>query len=160
MSIEIRPATRADAALILHYIRELAIYEKAEQEVVASVADIEESLFGDAASAESLICLQHGQPIGYAVYFFSYSTWLGKSGLYLEDLYITPAARGSGAGKRLLRHLAQLAVAKGCGRFEWSVLDWNQPAIDFYESFGAAAQSEWIRYRLAGDALLQFAEQA
>ena len=160
MSIEIRPATRADAALILHYIRELAIYEKAEHEVVASVADIENSLFGDAASAESLICLQHGQPIGYAVYFFSYSTWLGKSGLYLEDLYITPAARGSGAGKRLLRHLAQLAVARGCGRFEWSVLDWNQPAIDFYESFGAAAQSEWIRYRLAGDALLQFAEQA
>ncbi|WP_199052815.1 GNAT family N-acetyltransferase [Aquitalea sp. ASV15] len=160
MSIEIRPATRADAALILHYIRELAIYEKAEHEVVASVADIEQSLFGDAASAESLICLQHGQPIGYAVYFFSYSTWLGKSGLYLEDLYITPAARGSGAGKRLLRHLAQLAVARGCGRFEWSVLDWNQPAIDFYESFGAAAQSEWIRYRLAGDALLQFAEQA
>nr|WP_233170394.1 GNAT family N-acetyltransferase [Aquitalea sp. ASV15] len=144
----------------MHYIRELAIYEKAEHEVVASVADIEQSLFGDAASAESLICLQHGQPIGYAVYFFSYSTWLGKSGLYLEDLYITPAARGSGAGKRLLRHLAQLAVARGCGRFEWSVLDWNQPAIDFYESFGAAAQSEWIRYRLAGDALLQFAEQA
>ncbi|RQO71237.1 GNAT family N-acetyltransferase [Aquitalea sp. FJL05] len=160
MSIEIRPATRADAALILHYIRELAIYEKAEQEVVASVADIEESLFGADASAESLICLQHGQPIGYAVYFFSYSTWLGKSGLYLEDLYITPAARGSGAGKRLLRHLAQLAVAKGCGRFEWSVLDWNQPAIDFYESFGAAAQSEWVRYRLAGDTLLKFAEQA
>jgi len=160
VSIEIRPATRADAALILHYIRELAIYEKAEQEVVASVADIEESLFGTEASAESLICLQHGQPIGYAVYFFSYSTWLGKSGLYLEDLYITPAARGSGAGKQLLRHLAQLAVAKGCGRFEWSVLDWNQPAIDFYESFGAAAQPEWVRYRLAGDALLKFAEQA
>ncbi|MBV8680866.1 MAG: GNAT family N-acetyltransferase [Aquitalea sp.] len=160
MTIEIRPASRADAALILGYIRELAIYEKAEQEVVASVADIENSLFAADATAQGLICLQDGQPVGYAVYFFNYSTWQGKSGLYLEDLYITPAARGSGAGKKLLRHLAQLAVARGCGRFEWSVLDWNQPAIDFYESFGAAAQSEWVKYRLAGDALLKFSEQA
>lgn len=160
MTITIRPATHDDAALILGYIRELAIYEKAEHEVVASVADIEQSLFGPDSTAHGLICLQDEQPVGYAVYFFNYSTWQGKSGLYLEDLYITPAARGSGAGKKLLRHLAQLAVARGCGRFEWSVLDWNQPAIDFYESFGAAAQSEWVKYRLAGDALLQFAEQA
>lgn len=160
MTIEIRPAERGDAALILHYIRELAIYEKAEHEVVASVADIESSLFGANSPARGLICLQDGQPVGYAVYFFSYSTWLGKSGLYLEDLYITPAARGSGAGKSLLRHLARLAVQQGCGRFEWSVLDWNQPAIDFYQSFGAEPQSEWVRYRLAGDALQRFAEGA
>ncbi|WP_312361104.1 GNAT family N-acetyltransferase, partial [Stutzerimonas balearica] len=94
---------------------------------------------------------------GYAVYFFNYSTWLGKHGLYLEDLYVTPQQRGVGAGKALLRYLAKLAVARGCGRFEWSVLDWNQPAIDFYESIGARPQNEWIGYRLAGDALSEFA---
>jgi len=159
MSIQIRPASRDDAALIHGYITELAIYEKAEQEVVATVADIEQSLFATDSPAKALICLQQGQPVGYAVYFLSYSTWQGKRGLYLEDLYITPAARGSGAGKQLLRHLAQLAVQQGCGRFEWSVLDWNQPAIDFYQSFGAQPQAEWVRYRLAGADLDTFAEQ-
>jgi len=159
MSIQIRPASRDDAVLIHGYITELAIYEKAEQEVVATVADIEQSLFATDSPAKALICLQQGQPVGYAVYFLSYSTWQGKRGLYLEDLYITPAARGSGAGKQLLRHLAQLAVQQGCGRFEWSVLDWNQPAIDFYQSFGAQPQAEWVRYRLAGADLDTFAEQ-
>ncbi|PIA68811.1 GNAT family N-acetyltransferase [Pseudomonas sediminis] len=157
MPIEIRPATHEDAELILRFITDLAIYEKAEHEVKTDAAGICNSLFAEDSTAHGLICENDGQPIGYAVYFFNYSTWLGKHGLYLEDLYISPEARGLGAGKALLRHLAQLAVARGCGRFEWSVLDWNTPAIDFYESFGASPQSEWTTYRLTGQALLDFA---
>jgi len=153
----IRPATPNDVALILGFITELAIYEKAEHEVVASAEDIRRSLFEPGSPARALICEQDGEAIGYVVYFFSYSTWLGCKGLYLEDLYVTPAQRGHGTGKRLLRHLARLAVDEGCGRFEWSVLDWNAPAIRFYESMGAEAQSEWVRYRLAGPALAAFA---
>lgn len=157
MAINIRPATPDDAELILRFITELAIYEKAEHEVKTDAAGIRDSLFADGSTAHGLICEHNGQPIGYAVYFFNYSTWLGKHGLYLEDLYVSPEARGLGAGKALLRHLAQLAVARDCGRFEWSVLDWNTPAIDFYESFGARPQSEWTTYRLTGQALLDFA---
>ena len=157
MPIDIRPATPGDAELILRFITDLAIYEKAEHEVKTDAAGIRDSLFADGSTAHGLICEHNGQPIGYAVYFFNYSTWLGKHGLYLEDLYVSPEARGLGAGKALLRHLAQLAVARGCGRFEWSVLDWNTPAIDFYESFGARPQSEWTTYRLTGQALLDFA---
>ena len=157
MSLTIRPATPDDAELILRFITELAIYEKAEHEVKTDAAGIRDSLFAERATAHGLICEHQGRPIGYAVYFFNYSTWLGKHGLYLEDLYVSPEARGLGAGKALLRHLAQLAVARDCGRFEWSVLDWNTPAIDFYESFGARPQSEWTTYRLTGQALLDFA---
>ena len=157
MPLTIRPATPDDAELILRFITELAIYEKAEHEVKTDAAGIRDSLFADGSTAHGLICEHNGQPIGYAVYFFNYSTWLGKHGLYLEDLYISPEARGLGAGKALLRHLAQVAVARGYGRFEWSVLDWNTPAIDFYESFGARPQSEWTTYRLTGQALLDFA---
>ncbi|MDH1620976.1 GNAT family N-acetyltransferase [Pseudomonas chengduensis] len=157
MAINIRPATPDDAELILHFITDLAIYEKAEHEVKTDAAGIRDSLFAEGSTAHGLICENDGQPIGYAVYFFNYSTWLGKHGLYLEDLYVSPEARGLGAGKALLRHLAQQAVARGCGRFEWSVLDWNTPAIDFYESFGARPQSEWTTYRLTGQALLDFA---
>ena len=157
MAINIRPATPDDAELILRFITDLAIYEKAEHEVKTDAAGIRDSLFAEGSTAHGLICENDGQPIGYAVYFFNYSTWLGKHGLYLEDLYVSPEARGLGAGKALLRHLAQLAVAWDCGRFEWSVLDWNTPAIDFYESFGARPQSEWTTYRLTGQALLDFA---
>jgi GNAT superfamily N-acetyltransferase len=157
MPLTIRPATADDAELILRFITELAIYEKAEHEVKTDAAGIRDSLFAEGSTAHGLICEHDGQPIGYAVYFFNYSTWLGKHGLYLEDLYVSQQARGIGAGKALLRHLAQLAVARGCGRFEWSVLDWNTPAIDFYESFGARPQSEWTTYRLTGQALLNFA---
>ncbi|MCW1935466.1 GNAT family N-acetyltransferase [Pseudomonas sp. MDMC_285] len=157
MPLHIRPATPEDAELILRFITDLAIYEKAEHEVKTDAAGIRDSLFAEGSTAHGLICENDGQPIGYAVYFFNYSTWLGKHGLYLEDLYVSPDARGLGAGKALLHHLAQLAVARGCGRFEWSVLDWNTPAIDFYESFGARPQSEWIGYRLTGQALLDFA---
>ena len=160
MSLTIRPASRDDAALILRFVTELAIYERAEHEVKTDVAGIESSLFAEDASASALICERDGQPIGYAVYFFNYSTWLGRNGLYLEDLYVTPEARGTGAGKALLKHLARLAVSRGCGRFEWSVLDWNEPAIRFYEALGARPQEEWTTYRLTGDALKALAEQA
>lgn len=157
MPLNIRPATSDDAALILRFITDLAIYEKAEHEVKTDAAGIEASLFAEDSTAHGLICEHDGVPIGYAVYFFNYSTWLGKHGLYLEDLYVDPTHRGCGAGKALLQHLARLAVARGCGRFEWSVLDWNQPAIDFYESFGARPQDAWTTYRLTGDALHAFA---
>ncbi|WP_060507369.1 GNAT family N-acetyltransferase [Pseudomonas sp. NBRC 111124] len=157
MSLTIRPAVRADAAQILAYITELADYERARDEVVATLADIEHSLFDEGSTVHSLICERDGKAIGFAVYFYSYSTWQGRNGIYLEDLYITPEQRGGGAGRDVLRYIAREAVAKGCGRFEWSVLDWNEPAIGFYQSLGAEAQDEWVRYRLEGDRLLQFA---
>ena len=156
--LRIRAAQRADVPLILRFVRELAIYEKALDEVVASEATVEQSLFDEGARAFAFICEDAGEPIGFAVCFYSYSTWLARNGLYLEDLYVTPEARGRGAGKALLQYLARLAVEEGCGRFEWSVLDWNTPAIDFYESVGARPQSEWTTYRLAGDALSLFAK--
>ena len=159
MPLTIRPAVRDDAALISRFITELAIYERAEHEVKTDVAGIESSLFAEGATAAALICERNGQPIGYAVYFFNYSTWLGRNGLYLEDLYVTPEVCGTGAGKALLRHLARMAVSRGCGRFEWSVLDWNEPAIRFYESLGARPQDEWTTYRLTGTALQALAEQ-
>jgi GNAT superfamily N-acetyltransferase len=156
-NINIRPATPDDAALILYFIRELAIYERAELEVVTDEAGIRESIFGPQSTVSALICLLDDKPVGFAVYFFNYSTWLGRRGLFLEDLYVSPEFRGLGAGKALLHHLAREAVAKGCGRFEWNVLDWNTPAIEFYESLGARPQSEWTGYRLTGDALIRFA---
>lgn len=157
MTLHIRPARRDDAAQILAFITELAEYERARHEVIASLEDIQHTLFDDSAKASSLICERDGQAIGYAVYFYSYSTWLGRNGIYLEDLYITPEQRGSGAGKQLLRHIAVEACENGCGRLEWSVLDWNEPAIQFYRSIGAAPQDEWVRYRLEGDTLKAFA---
>ena len=156
--IEIRSATEDDAGLILKMIIELAIYEKLEDQVVASEKDIRESIFSEGSSTRALICTIDEVPVGYAVYFFNYSTWLGKNGLYLEDLYVSPEHRGYGAGKALLKHLAKVAVAKNCGRFEWNVLDWNEPAIKFYESLGAQAQSEWVGYRISGKALNDLAE--
>jgi GNAT superfamily N-acetyltransferase len=156
-NINIRPATPEDAALILYFIRELAIYERAEHEVVTDEVGIRESIFGPQSTVSALICLLNDKPVGFAVYFFNYSTWLGRRGLFLEDLYVSPEFRGLGAGKALLHHLAREAVAKGCGRFEWNVLDWNTPAIEFYESLGARPQSEWTGYRLTGDALIRFA---
>jgi GNAT superfamily N-acetyltransferase len=158
LTLHIRPATPADAELILGFITELAIYEKAEHEVVASVDDIRRSLQDPEGYARALICSLDDEPVGFALYFLSYSTWLGRKGIYLEDLYVSSKHRGVGAGKALLKHLAQIAQDSGCGRLEWSVLDWNEPAIKFYESIGAAAQPEWIRYRLAGDSLKAFAQ--
>ncbi len=135
--IVIRTATVNDASLILDFVKELARYEKAEDEVLATESHIKESLFNGESTTHSLICEKSGMPIGYAVYFFNYSTWLGKHGLFLEDLYIRPSERRSGAGKILFKYLAQIAVQRGCGRLEWNVLDWNELAIGFYKSLGA-----------------------
>lgn len=154
--ISIRDAAIEDSATIYRFILELARYEKAEHEVVASVADIETSIFGKGATVSALICENEDEAIGFAVYFYNYSTWLGKNGLYLEDLYVSPEYRSVGAGKKLLKHLAKIAVSNNCGRFEWSVLDWNQPAIDFYQSIGAKPKTEWVGYQLVGDALVEF----
>lgn len=156
--IEIRQASIEDSALILRFVTELAIYEKAEQEVVATEPDIRDSLFGPDSTTHAVICNINNEPVGFAVYFFNYSTWLGKHGLYLEDLYVSPEYRSAGAGKALLKHLAKIALSKNCGRFEWSVLDWNEPAIQFYQSIGAKAQDEWVGYRLAGKSLEEFAK--
>lgn len=156
-SIEIRPARVDDVPLILRFIRELAVYEKAEHEVVATEAALRRSLFAEDPHAHALVCRVGGEDAGFALYFFNYSTWQGRQGLYLEDLYVSPAYRNAGAGKALLHHLARIAVARNCGRFEWSVLDWNAPAIAFYQSIGAIPMDEWVRYRLAGDALAKFA---
>ena len=153
----LRPATEADAGLILRFIIELAVYEKEPDAVVTDQDGITASLFGQGATAKALIAELDAEPVGYAVWFASYSTWLGRNGLYLEDLYVTPEMRGRGVGKAILRQLAALAVAQGCGRMEWSVLDWNAPAIAFYESVGARPQSEWTVFRLTGDALSTFA---
>ena len=155
--LNIRPALIDDAALILHFVRELAIYEKAEHEVLATEQHVRDTIFGDDSRVDGLICEHEGEAVGFAVYFLNYSTWLGKYGLFLEDLYVTPEKRGVGAGKALLQYLARLAVEKDCGRFEWNVLDWNEPAIKFYDSIGAEPLHEWIGYRLTGDALHRFA---
>lgn len=158
--LTIRPATMEDTDTILHFVRELAIYEKAEHEVLATPEHVHRTLFGAAPKVFGLICEQDGAALGFAVYFFNYSTWQGRHGLYLEDLYVSPEHRGKGAGMALLRHLARIAVAKDCGRFEWSVLDWNTPSIALYDSLGARPQSEWIRYRLTGAELQALADGA
>lgn len=154
-TVSIRPATDDDVGTILGFITDLAIYEKAEHEVVADEKMLARTLFGEHPYAEALIAEHKSEPVGFALYFFSYSTWLGRPGLYLEDLYVMPEHRKNGAGKALFTALARIAVDHGCGRFEWSVLDWNRPAIDFYEKMGAQAQSEWIKYRLSGEPLLE-----
>lgn len=156
-AIQIRPAQPTDIDHIYQQIVELAVYEKEPDAVKTNPEQLAVALFGEQAKAFALICDVDGEMAGYAIYFYNFSTWLGQYGIFLEDLYITPEFRGCGAGKALLKHLAQKAVAENCGRFEWNVLDWNKPAIDFYESFGAEPQSEWLGYRLTGDALKAFA---
>ncbi|NML74659.1 GNAT family N-acetyltransferase [Rhizobium sp. S-51] len=160
MNFTIRDATPDDAGTILRFITELAVFENAGHEVEATEESLKASLFGPGSVTGAAIIEADGLPAGFAVWFFNYSTWQAKNGLYLEDLYISPDYRGSGAGKRMLRHLAKIAVDKGCGRFEWSVLDWNEPAIRVYDAIGGEPQNEWIRYRLAGDRLKAFAEGA
>lgn len=159
-TLTIRPATPADTDTLLRFIRELAVFEKAGHEVLATPEHLQRTLFAPQPAVFGLVCERAGEAIGFAVYFFNYSTWQGQHGLYLEDLYITPQQRGVGAGKAMLSHLARIAVERDCGRFEWSVLDWNTPAIDFYDSLQAQPQSEWIRYRLTGVALQQLATAA
>lgn len=146
--ITVRPARAEDSALVLDFIQQLAHYEKLEHECIATAEQIRETLFGANAKAESLLAFEGENPAGFAVYFYSYSTFLAKPGLYLEDLFVKPELRGRGIGKRIFLELLRIAAKNDCGRFEWSVLDWNEPAIKFYESLGAKAQAEWIRYRL------------
>ena len=160
MTIRIRVAERRDAGLILEFIKALAVYEKLEAEVRATRADIEERLFCEDAKAHCLIAEDDGAPCGFALYFFNFSTFLGRHGIYLEDLFVNETARGKGAGTALLSALAARAVAAGCGRLEWSVLDWNAPSIGFYKSLGAEALEDWTVYRLTGEALESLAADA
>jgi GNAT superfamily N-acetyltransferase len=158
-ALKIVPAQEADIPLILSLINDLAEYEHLEDQVIATASGLREALFGTRPGPEALIARQGDTPAAFALYFYNFSTFLGKPGLYLEDLYVRPEFRGSGIGKQMLKHLARLALARGCGRFEWAVLDWNRPARDFYESLGAKANSEWINYRLTGDALDRLARE-
>jgi GNAT superfamily N-acetyltransferase len=157
-TLSIRRAAVADVPHILAFIRELAIYEHLEHEVVATEADLHAALFGTRPCAEVALACLDGEPVGFALYFHSFSTFVGKPGIYLEDLFVRPAARGLGAGKRLLAYLAKTAVERGCARLDWAVLDWNEPSIGFYRSLGAVDQSEWTTYRLDGPALVRLAE--
>jgi GNAT superfamily N-acetyltransferase len=149
----ISEATEEDVPLILSLIRELAEYEKLSDEVVATEDGLRDSLFGERRYAEVLIAEHGGAPAGFALFFHNFSTFLGKPGLYLEDLYVKPAFRGAGIGKKLLVRLASLAIGRGCGRLEWWVLDWNEPAIGFYRSVGAEPMDDWTVYRVSGSAL-------
>lgn len=158
MSITIRSATPGDVPLILRFVRELAEYEREPNVVIATEALIHDALFTEGHVAYALIATLDGTPAGFALYFFNFSTWLGRPGLYLEDLYVTPAARRAGVGRTLLAHLAQIALEKNCGRVEWAVLNWNEPAIRFYQSIGAKPQNEWTVYRLTGAAVKALAQ--
>jgi GNAT superfamily N-acetyltransferase len=151
--IEIRLARAPDAPLVLQFIRELAAYEKLSDQVTATEAALRETLFGARPAAESLIAELDGTPAGFAIFFSNYSTFLARPGLYLEDLFVKPELRRRGVGRALFGHLARLAVERQCGRFEWSVLDWNEPAIAFYRSLGAVPLSDWTVFRLTGPAL-------
>lgn len=155
--LHIRPATPADTALILALVRELADYEKLSHEVVATENQLRDNLFGATPQAEAVIAEWHGEPAGFALFFHNFSTFLGRRGLYLEDLFVRPAHRGRGIGKALLVHLARIAVDRDCGRFEWAVLDWNEPARTFYVSLGAKPVPEWDIFRVTGDALARLA---
>jgi GNAT superfamily N-acetyltransferase len=157
--LAIRLATAVDVPAILGFIRALARYEKLEHEVVASEAALHATLFGDRPAAEVLLAEFAGTPVGFALFFPSYSTFLAKPGLYLEDLFVDPAARGIGIGIALMSALARITVARNYGRFEWSVLDWNQPALDFYRRLGAVPMSEWTVQRLTGAPLAALAER-
>ena len=156
-ALSIRPATAADVPVVLAFIRELAIYEHLEHEVVAREADVHAALFGPRPYAEVALACLDGEPVGFALYFHNFSTFVGQPGIYLEDLFVRPAARGLGAGKRLFAYLAKLALERGCARLDWAVLDWNEPSIGFYRSLGAVDQSEWTTYRLDGEALTRLA---
>ena len=158
MTLSIRPATPDDVSTILRFVRELAAFEREPDAVAATEAMLARALFEE-KTAEAVIAERDGGPVAFALFFHNFSTWTGKKGLYLEDLYVTPEARGSGVGTALLRHLARIAVERDCGRFEWSVLDWNQPAIDFYTSQGAEMMTAWRIERVAGNALAKLAER-
>jgi len=155
----VRPAEKRDVAVILGFINELAEYERLSHEVVADEASLERFLFGENRAAEAVIGESEGEAVGFALFFHTFSTFLGRPGLYLEDLYVRPDMRGRGVGKGLLHYVAQLALERDCGRLEWSVLDWNEPAIGFYERLGARAMGDWTVYRLTAENLSVFGKQ-
>ena len=152
-TITIRPATRDDIPLVLEFVLELARYEHLEHEVSASETEMRDALFGDRRYAEVVFACSGGEALGFALFFHNFSTFKGRPGIYLEDLFVRPAARGKGIGKRLLAHLARTAVERRCARLEWAVLDWNEPSIGFYRSLGAVPMDEWTTFRLTGNAL-------
>jgi GNAT superfamily N-acetyltransferase len=155
--LRIAPAAESDVALILSFIRKLAEYEKLSHLVVASEADIHKNVFGPNPVAEVLLAYWDGEPVGFALYFRNFSTFLGQPGIYLEDLFVDPEHRGQGIGKALLICLAKIAIERGYGRLEWAVLDWNTPSIEFYRSLGALPLDAWTGYRLTGEALSRLA---
>lgn len=154
---KIRTATSADVPTILRLIRELAEYERAPNDAVATEPQLREVLFGEKPAAEVLLAEEGSDAVGFAVYFFNFSTWLGRPGLYLEDLFVRPELRGKGYGRALLVRLAQIALERGCGRMEWAVLNWNEPAIGFYKKLGARPMEEWTVFRLQRDGIAQLA---
>jgi len=156
-AVVISPAQEADLVVILALIKELAAYENLSHQVVATEANLRHALFGPRPAAEALVARVDGECAAFALYFHNFSTFLGRHGLYLEDLFVRPAFRAFGIGKALLRHLARIALERDCGRFEWAVLDWNRSARDFYESLGAEANPTWVSYRITGEALERLA---
>ncbi len=159
VAVEIRPATIHDVPLILRFIRALAEYERLAHECVATEASLHDSLFGERPGAEVRLAFVNGTPAGFALFFHNYSTFLAQSGLYLEDLFVDPPFRGRGVGRALLAHLAAIAQSRRCGRFEWSVLDWNTSAIGFYEKLGARGMHDWTVFRLTGESLTALAAE-
>ena len=156
-AVTIRKATAADVPLILHFIRALADYEKLLDLVSATEAKLQATLFGERPAAETLLAYLGEQPVGFALFFQNYSTFLAQPGIYLEDLFVNPDARGNGIGLALIQAIAKIAVERGCARMDWAVLDWNTPAIEFYHRIGALPQTEWTTQRLVGDALVKMA---
>jgi GNAT superfamily N-acetyltransferase len=158
-NLSIEKASERDVPVILSFIKELAEYERLSHEVVATEEMLRASLFGERVMAEVLIAQTGAEAVGFALFFHNFSTFLGRPGIYLEDLYVQPRARGKGIGRALLARLACLAVERGCGRLEWAVLDWNEPAIRFYRNLGAVAMDEWTVFRATGEALKRLAEE-
>src|SRR5213596_1634085 len=157
-NFDIRPASVEDVRIILQLIRDLAAYERAPHEVTATEEQLVDVLFGERPSAEVLLVFEGQSPVGFAVYFFNFSTWLGRPGLYLEDLFVKPENRGKGYGRALLIELAKIARERDCGRMEWAVLDWNEPAIKFYRALGAKPMEEWTVFLLTRDRITRLAE--
>ena len=157
-NFEIRPARVEDVPVILELIRDLATYERAPDEVTATEEQLVDVLFGKRPAAEVLLAFEGKSPVGFAVFFYNFSTWLGRPGLYLEDLFVKPEKRGKGYGRALLVDLAKIALDRGCGRMEWAVLDWNDPAIKFYRALGAKPMDEWTVFRLTRDGIAKLAK--
>ena len=157
-NFQIRTAGAEDVPIILELIRDLATYERAPDEVTATEEQLVDVLFGERPTAEVLLVFEGESPVGFAVYFYNFSTWLGRPGLYLEDLFVTPEKRGKGYGRALLVELAKIARDRGCGRMEWAVLNWNEPAIKFYRAIGAKPMDEWTVFRLTGDGIARLAD--